>query len=85
MNVREPAAHLGFAGVRMAGPEPGQAESAHRRTHVVSELELPPCRRPPQQLDLHPFDFGTGIGGLRLHHGIIVTFGRPPVEQCELG
>jgi hypothetical protein len=62
MNVGESARRLGLAGVRMAGPKPGHAESTHRRAHAVRELKSPPRRRPPQQFDQHPSSVGTGIG-----------------------
>jgi hypothetical protein len=81
MDVREPAADFGFPCLGMAGSQPGQAKFTNGRAHAVGELQSPPSWRPPQQSDQHLLGFGTGIGRLGSHHALILTPGRPHVEQ----
>ena len=51
-----------------------QARGIRRPLEQVSEGQLAPGRRPPQQIYQHLLSFGTGIGRLRSHYAILAKW-----------
>jgi len=55
-----------------------QARAIRRPLEQISEGQLAPDRRLPQQIYQHLLSFGTGIGRLRSHHAILAQWHPAP-------